>query len=312
MKNEFNFQSVNPVTTAAKAALWAAPALLLTVHQYGWSGLATLSALIGGASAVLLAADRYLRHRNAPLPIDPEQNFLNVRDATLWPQQTALDLAAALDMKDVPVIVTARKRFAAGTMKDRHGIAMNYHFLQFLDHDAMRFTLAHELDHIRHPGDEIKYKTANVALALTALWAGKAAAAHISGFHAISQYDSLIPMIGNYVGTSLSLLMARRSLGRDYEFRADSNALRMTGSLQGGLKTVLSFDVMGDYLADKDARENGRAVRPPQIPGGTLPDRLLQKLLQPLAVHPDTDERVENLNNTFRTMQREAGLKPTI
>lgn len=52
MKNAFNFQSINPWRTTAKALAIAFPALFVNTANYGWQGMFVLSALTAGVMTV--------------------------------------------------------------------------------------------------------------------------------------------------------------------------------------------------------------------------------------------------------------------
>lgn len=286
MKKEFNFQSIDKLSNA-KAALWAAPALLLTAHQYGLVGLATISTLVVLASGRIAMALHYARAQ-PPQPLLQQDEYAGLNGQPLFPQQTALDLTRSLDMPDIPVGILPNKTLFGG-IGNEYAIYIGQHFIRLVNPEILRFIIAHELDHIRHGADNITEKAFKAALGITSAATIASMFNHMSGFQPISHYTSLPMMAASYAGTALSLLLARRSWGRTIEFRADSNALRMTGDYRGSVVALSAIDFVIKQLEAKQPYKS----------------RMWNVLLWPFNFHPTTAERLENLKHTADAVREE-------
>lgn len=222
MKREFNLRSANPLGILSAAAL-AMPALFLTVQQYGVTGLLVASGIVAMTSGPYVDAALHTlsKHKHFaehyPHIDTPEEVRL---------QKICDELSPAFGLSGIKTTMTKPSSSFAAAFTKR--IYVTSEMVRNLDNDELRFVLAHELDHIRSRD----HYMINASFLASSTIFGASLLSGIDmltrGALHITAYNNFLLTMGAFAGIVTSLSLAKRKLSREFEYRADGNALRVT------------------------------------------------------------------------------------
>lgn len=285
MKHEFNAQSTHARGRTLVAALYAAPAIILTAQSFGWMGFTVASAFIGG---LMLNKNRrmkglyFSRHPENYQPTEPHSTLqlltndlsrtMGIPAAQLHWQHPLSNSVASADNTDVAI----NPRFCFTTDSNR---------------DELSFILAHELDHIRAKNDWVIPSALTLASNVFSGGYLTATVASIVNHHSSAHGT----MTGLYLATSMlatliSLRQAKRVTEHAIEYRADSNALQVTSNL----------------LSAKQSLEKAWNFLNPASSGSEPTSTFFRAVAFLTSSHPTLEQRYRNLDHTWRQMQHEA------
>lgn len=310
MKNEFNFQSINPWRTAAKTLALALPALYINAANYGWQGLFVMSALTAGLIVKMNQNTDHklaLSRRSRDLTGKKEALLQTVNGLILKYNDIARDANAPDKVLTVPETEENREQRLSRTLSPLFGlpvIEVNHHdkktkpfytdlnkihvdptVAEHLTDGELAWVIAHELEHMRRDRDLymlVPIKGLNTVAVGTGLITGGMALGNAPA--------SFLPGLGpSAAGAAISLFSlwaANAGIWREVERRCDSNALRVTGNLNDAKSALTKIYTIMDTR--------------------TSFHRVLPHVLQ---THPSLTARLANLDRTWDAMQCQAQQK---
>ena len=185
----------------------------------------------------------------------------------------------------------APNAFATGRNPEKGVVCVTQGLLNVLDEKEIEGVIAHELAHIKNRDSLVNAVVATVAgalglLAEMAFWSSIFTGREEDGemFSALALMI-LVPIIATII---------RMAVSRSMEFRADSDAVKISGSRQG-LSSAL--EKINSYASRKPRRHVSRQ----QEVGANLfieNPFSSDSITKYFSTHPPLDERVENIENT--------------
>ena len=280
VKNEFNFQSLNPWRTAAKAFAIAFPALFLNAAQHGWQGMAVMGA-VGTmiAGGMLRSFDQLYEEDEKRMGFAPRSSDLPTREE---------DIAARVSQHFglPPVRVVAGAPETSPFQVVNQAIQIHPGTTPHFSDEALEWVMAHELDHIRNLRDlNLRIPVFSCGLVSIAGGLVMTGAALFNG-DASATRDMTMNFMTCLVSYSF-FRAANTGITREVELRCDANALRATGNLDAAKEALYTFRDLFDTL-NKD-----------KGPLDSLVNRIAYK------PHPSLDARLKNLDRTWEAMQIE-------
>ena len=296
-RDEFNLQGLNKVRTTLRAGLLALPGVAVMGMHYGLTGLAVTAALVGGLAWLQKQGQKL--HILAPELGEGIRDIRDIRDILFTDRENRIAdvLTRRMNMPPAAVQWAALTSTLAGT--DGASIILRPTVKSFSDEQAA-FVIAHELDHIRNPHDELVETAFKNAGTFGLIWTAVAAAGQTNGWFDIATTQHLPALFGGAVITLASFALAARAVEQEVELRCDGNALRATRDPDAARFAIHYIDC---------------ASRQPAHTGTPLKNlwRALNHFSQGNIIfssHPSTNVRLANIVDTWHQMGREGTTRP--